>query len=79
MTRPATERRRVRIRHATDGGRYYALIIDPRAPRDRRSILERTPLRDAALEAIAEAELMAHGRGWRVISVRPLAAGYFRT
>lgn len=69
--------RDVHIRTVWARPRWYALILTRSSPRDRRDILERTPDRVTDLEAIADAELMAHGRGWHVKSVRPLPTGAF--
>ncbi len=69
--------RDVHIRTVWTRGRWYAIILTRARPRDRQDILERTPIRETVLEANAEAELMAHGRGWRVKSVSLLPPGAF--
>ncbi len=69
--------RDVHIRTVWTRGRWYAIILTRARPRDRRDIIERTPIRETVLEANAEAELMAHGRGWRVKSVSLLPQGEF--
>lgn len=69
--------RDVHIRTVWTRGRWYAIILTRGRPRDRQDIIERTPIRETVLEANAEAELMAHGRGWRVKSVSLLPQGAF--
>lgn len=69
--------RDVHVRTVATRSRWFAYILTRSRPRDRRDILERTPERSTLLEANAEAELMAHARGWRIKSVRLLPAGAF--
>ena len=69
--------RDVHIRTVWTRDRWYALILTRARPRDRRDILESTPDRVTELEAMVDAELMAHGRGWRAKSKRRLPTGAF--